>query len=159
MASATDGQFDEAILSYIDAARPVQVSLQQVLTQVAGYSLMLMINDKPASRPEGAILIAQAAAKDASEQLQLLAIPASAAHHHHHLLQASEATRWAFVAAQQCAAPEASEGERETLVRALQTASEHLRTTARLLPGFETVDFGQACCAIHAQAAANPQAT
>lgn len=158
MATMVDDRIDEATLSYIETARPVQVLLQQVLTQVAGYSLMLMTNSKAASRPEGAILTARAVANDAYEQLQALRIPARAAHHHHHLLQASEATRWAFAAAEKCAAPEATEGERKTLVRALNAASEHMRTTARLLPGFETVDFSQACCAIHAQAAANPLA-
>jgi hypothetical protein len=38
----------------------------------------------------------------------------------------------------------------DTLTRALRATSDHLRATSRLLPGFELIDFGQACCAIHA---------
>jgi len=65
MSVTINERIDVAVVSYIEAAQPVQVLLQQVLTQIAGYSLMLMIGGKPTSRPEGAILIARAAANDA----------------------------------------------------------------------------------------------
>lgn len=158
MNAVQDNQAGQAMLSYIEAARPVQVLLQQTLTQVSGYSLMLMTNGKPASRPEGALLAARATAERAHEQLRALRVPAGAEHHHHHLLKASDATRMAFTAAETCAAAGATEGERETLVRTLYAANEHLRATSRLLPGFETIDFGQACCAWHAGSTAKPRA-
>jgi hypothetical protein len=140
------------ILAYIEASRDVQRLLQQVLTQVAGYSLMLMTSSRRAPQLEGAILMARAAADRASDQARALRAPASAAHHRHHLLKASEATCWAFVAAETCAAPGAGDSDRDGLSRALGQATRHLRATSRLLPGFEMVDFGQACCAMYATA-------
>ena len=158
MESAVGNGIDQAVLNYTAAARRVQDLLQQVLTQVAGYSLMLMTCDRPAARPEGSILLACQAAERAHDALRALHVPSKAAHHHHHLCKAAEATRWAFAAAETCAAADASEGDRDTLTRALWAATEHLRATARLLPGFEMVDFGQACCAVHAQAAITARA-
>jgi hypothetical protein len=57
----------------------------------------------------------------------------------------------ACVAATACrGAQDRSDKRFDTLTRALRATSDHLRATARLLPGFELVDFGQACCAVHA---------
>ncbi|MEJ8572970.1 hypothetical protein [Microbaculum marinum] len=153
MESSAERRIDPSVLSYIEAAQPVQELLQQVLTQVAGYSLMLMTGGKPAARPDGSLLLARQAAGRAHDDLLALPVPALAAHHHHHLSRAAESTQWAFAAADACAAADASDGERDTLSRALWSATGHLRATARLLPGFEMVDFGQACCAAHAHAA------
>lgn len=138
-----------ALLAYIEAARPVQETLRQVLTQVAGCSLMIMTRSKPAMRPDAAMELARSAAAHAHEAVRALSVPAAAAHHFHHLRQASEALGWAFRAAGVCMAPGAGESDREDLIRALKAATEHLRATAGLLPGFEIVDFGQACCALH----------
>ena len=152
-------QLDRALLSYIDAARPAQVRLQQVLTQIAGYSLSLMTSKKRSMHPEGALVSARAALKEVREQLAALKPPSAAAHHYHHLKSARDATRIAFGQAMICTRADATEGERQTLVQALHAANEHVRMTARLLPGFETIDFSQACCAFHAQAADNAIST
>lgn len=153
LGSAEGNGIDQAVLNYVEAARPVQELLQQVLTQVAGYSLMLMTCDKPRTRPEGSIAVARKAANRAHDELRALRVPATAAHHHYHLCKACESTRWAFAAAGACSAPDATDSDYETLTRALWAATENLRATARLLPGFEMIDFGQACCAAHVQAA------
>jgi hypothetical protein len=152
LASEEDDVIDEATLDYVAAARPVQDLLRQLLTQVAGYSLVLMTREKPASRPEGSILMVRSSAEQACDQVRALRVPSAAAHHHYHLNHAGEAIRRAVAAAERCASGSAGDGEREALTRALKAASEHLRATARRLPGFDLVDFGQACCAAHGMA-------
>ena len=68
MNSAEEERTGKAMLGYIEASRDVQDLLQRVLTQVAGYSLMLMTSSRPAPQLEGAILMARAAADQASDQ-------------------------------------------------------------------------------------------
>ena len=153
MASVDNDAVDRATLDYVSSARVAQDLLRQVLTQVAGYALMLMLGNKPAAQPDAAVRMARNAADRADEDVRALRVPETAAHHHHHLSQAVEATRHAFAAAEACASPDATDGERDALSHALRSASEHLRATSKLLPGFEMVDFGQACCAAHARAA------
>jgi hypothetical protein len=150
---ATSGKdiLNEAILEYVAAARPAQELLRQLLTQIAGYALVLMTREKPASRAEASILMARTSADRACDQLRALKVPAAAAHHYHHLSNAGEAIRWAMIAAEKCASGAAADSERNALTHALKTASEHLRATARWLPGFDLVDFSQACCAAHGQ--------
>jgi hypothetical protein len=150
--SVEEERIGKAMLGYIEASREVHGLLQQVLTQVAGYSLMLMTSSRSAPQLEGAISMARAAADRAYDQARALRAPAGAVHHQHHLLKASEATCSAFAAAETCAAPGAGDGDRDALSRALRQATRHLQATTRLLPGFEMVDFGQACCAMYSTA-------
>lgn len=153
MANATVLGEDRAMLEYVSAAQAVQSVLKQILTQVGGYALLLMTGEKSHLQPAEAIISAQKAAERAMDDVCALRVPADAAHHYHHLKKAAQATCWTFAAADACRTADADEVEREALARALRTATGHLRTTAGLLPGFELVDFGQACCAMHAQTA------
>lgn len=153
MTSAVDDRGDRALLSYMESARPVQEMLRQVLTQVAGCSLMLMTRARPSMPPEGAMPLARVAAERAHEQLRAIRVPEAAAHHFHHLEKVAEAIRRAFAGVDACMAPGAGDADRDRLSGALNAATKHLRASARLLPGFEIVDFGQACCAMHATAA------
>ena len=147
-----------ALYFYLETARPVQEGFKQVLTQLAGCSLLVMTRSGPATRPDAAMRLARAAADNAHEQLRALRVPAEAAHHFHHLRQLSEAIGWAFRALGSCTEPQASDADRDELTLALKTATRHLRATAAILPGFETVDFGQACCAVHHAAGLTVQA-
>ncbi len=70
--SAQDARIGQAMLRYIEASRDVQTLLQQTLTQVAGYSLMLMTSPRPASQAADAISIARAAAARAWDQARAL---------------------------------------------------------------------------------------
>lgn len=140
---------DQAVLRYVSAARPVQQLISETLTQVGGYALLLMTSRSRASLAEGALASAREAALRASEKVCALAVPDLATHHHHHLRSAAEMLLQACAAALAYSRIDASE-QSDALVRMLRASSDHLRTTARLLPGFELVDFGQACCATHA---------
>lgn len=138
------------LVAYIEATRPLQQAVSQVLTQVAGCSLIIMTRPLGAARPAASMESAQLVARRAAEDLRAVRVPTRAAHHFHHLEAASETLGAVFVSLELCARPNACEADRETLSRALKTVSDHLRATARLLPGFETIDFSQACCAVHA---------
>lgn len=140
---------EQAILRYVATARPVQQLISETLTQVAGFALLLMTSPRRAVFAEGALAGAREAATRAAEEVRALAVPEIATHHHHHLRAAAEALLEACIAGLDSRRIDASE-QSDALVRLLRASSDHLRATARLLPGFELVDFGQACCAAHA---------
>jgi len=141
---------EQATLRYLSEARNAHDDLRAALTQTAGYALLLMTSTGRPTLAEAAIRGAETAAARCQEQIRALHVPQRAAHHHHHLYGASEMLRQACAAALCSGRPGATDGERDALIAALQGAVEHLRAVARLVPGFETVNFGQACCALHA---------
>lgn len=149
MDKTANSQADEVVLRYVAAARPVQQLISDTLTQVAGFALLVMTSRNRAPLAEGALAGARQAAMQASEAVRALAVPEIAEHHHHHLRAAAAALLQACVATLDCLRVDAC-GQSDALVRTLRSSSDHLRTTTRLLPGFELVDFGQACCAAHA---------
>jgi len=150
MSEATEGSTQPATWRYVNAAQPAQQLISRTLTQIAGFALLAMTSKRPLALAEGALLGAQQASLQAIEAVRALEAHGGASHHLHHLRQAAAMLRQACASALRCLGPEASEGEREALVRALRAASHHLRATARLLPGFELVDLHRACCAAHA---------
>lgn len=141
---------EQAALRYLEAARRIHDDLRHILTQVSGFALLLMTSDRRRVLPEAPIRGAAAASAEAAEAVRALAVPPLAAHHYHHLHGASAALSQSCAAALASAAPGASERDRDALVDALKSTVGHLRATSRLLPGFEPVNFGQACCAVHA---------
>jgi hypothetical protein len=62
---------------------------------------------------------------------------------------AQRALEWA-----EAAALRRADFDREALFRRLEETEAHLRAASRNLPGFALVDLSQACCAQHAQPAA-----
>lgn len=141
---------EQAALRYLDEARRVHDELRAILTQVSGFALMLMTSDGRRVLPEASIRGAASAAAEAAEAVRALAVPAVAAHHHHHLHGACAALAQSCAAALACAAAGAGDRDRDSLVDALNATVGQLRAVSRLLPGFEPVNFGQACCAAHA---------
>jgi len=150
--TATGLGSEQATLRYLSAARPVHDELRRALTQVAGCALLLMTSAGRPTHAEAVIIGAAAAAADVADGVRQLQVPSIAAHHHHHLRRASEALTHACMAARACAGPGVAERDRDDLVRALQGTVANLRAVSHLIPGFETVNFGQACCAMHALA-------
>ncbi|MBZ9674283.1 hypothetical protein [Mesorhizobium sp. ES1-1] len=149
MDGTANSRAEQAVLHYVAAARPVQRLISATLTQVAGFALLLLTSRSRVSLAEGALAGAQEAAMRAAEEVRALAVPDIAAHHHHHLRGAAETLLQACAAASdQVRARSSDQGD--ALSSRLRASSDHLRTTASLLPGFELVDFGQACCAMHA---------
>lgn len=141
---------EQATLRYLAAARQVHDELRQTLTQVAGYALLLMTSSRSPALAEAALHSAEAAAESAADNIRALQVPHGAEHHHHHLHGASLALGNACKAARVCASPGAVDRERDVLIDMLRGAVEDLRAVSRSIPGFEAVNFGQACCALHA---------
>lgn len=141
---------EQAALRYVAAARVEQQLISETLTQVAGFALLLMTSRRRAALAEGALAGARDASARAVEAVRALTVPGAAAHHHHHLCGAADMLAQACAAASGGSRIDAAGDSHDTLVRALRASSDHLRATSRLLPGFELVDFGQACCAAHA---------
>jgi hypothetical protein len=79
------------------------------------------------------------------EALVALPVRSADAHHYHHLCAAGAALDHAIGAALS-----AVPAKKDDLFRALEEAERHFKALARMLPGFEPVDFAQACCAAHA---------
>jgi hypothetical protein len=142
-------QDEEPLLRYVLDARPVQEQLQQALMLLSGFTLLRVtsqpnsrIDDEPV-RTTCKFLIA------VHEHMGALRIPQAAVHHHHHLRGAESALRLAV------AATSLTMDSGDQVYRALVAAVKHLRSSNRLLPGFEMVDLAQSCCAEHGRLAAS----
>lgn len=144
---------EQEIVGYLDAAGPVHDDLRRILTQVSGFSMMLFTSDKRRLLPADLIHDAARDQAQTAERIRALRVPERAGHHHHHLTLAADAIAQSCAAAIACGKSGATDGERDVLVAALKSAVGQLRILATLLPGFEPVAFGQACCALHARAA------
>lgn len=150
-----DRPFADAVITYLNAAQPVHQQLQQVLTQAAGYALLVMTRGHRVALLDAPVAGAERALAQVRVGLGGIRVPARARHHHHHMFSAVEAVGRSLQALLGCLRPGADDRLRAELTRALRAATDHLRAASRLLPGFEMVDLSQACCAVHA----GPQAT
>lgn len=131
---------------YLTRVRPAFDAAQESAARLAG----LLITAELAasrhvldmdSRTVGVGRLAEARATIAEA-----APPARAAHFHHHLGSAVEALEAAW---------RASDAKRAGLLSAgdplppLQAAWREITFASRAMPGFETVDFRNSCCAVH----------
>ncbi len=146
--------FSDPVVQYIADCGEVQERFRQVLTQLAGFALLLATRRVERSVWSGPLDIAEDRVTEAGQMLRALRPPGEARHHFRHLAAAGAAIERSLAVAYACLTARASETDRDDLMRALRSATRHLRATARLLPGFEIVDLSQACCAAHADAPA-----
>lgn len=151
-ASRTDwSDAAQPIVRYLSEAQPLHARLQQVLTQLAGYSLLVMTRGRRLSLLDAPVAPARDALGASRAQLAALCANGSCRHHHHHLTGAADALAQAIEALTACLRRHPDDHQpRAELSRALQAATGHLRAAARLLPGCAMVDVSQACCATHA---------
>jgi hypothetical protein len=150
MNEPADENAERTALRYSEAARAAQDLINRTLTQVSGFTLLLLTSDRSPAMADGALASAAEAAAQALAMARTISVPGTAAHHHHHLVEAATALSEACRLGRQCLRAGDREVERDALTKMIRTASDHLRLTARLLPGFELIDLGQACCAAHA---------
>lgn len=136
---------DDSLVAYLLAARPVQEQLQEILLQLAAYSLLQTVAPGRAQLDIGPIDRAREAFAEPVDAAGSLRVPPQAAHHHHHLCATLDALGRALAAGYS-----SSVGHRTTFFAAIEEAERHLRATSRALPGFEMVDLTNACCAAHA---------
>jgi hypothetical protein len=143
------GGVDDPTLRYIVSAKPLLTRLQQILTQTAGFALLVM--NKGGRVPMLDVPLALAAEQLAlgSEELDALPVPEPARHQYHHAIQAVAVMRQAIDLVAICMRCGRDDPARAALTHRLRVATDHLRAASQL-PGFGMVDLKQACCACHA---------
>jgi hypothetical protein len=142
-------QDEEPLLRYVLDARPVHEQLQRALMLLSGFALMRLTSQPRSTIDDGPVQTARELLTGVHDRLSSLRVPEAAAHHHHHLRGAGSALRLAL------AITSSAIDSGDQLYRALAQTVMHLRATNRILPGFETVDLAQSCCAAHGQLAAS----
>jgi hypothetical protein len=129
-------------------AAPLHDLLRRGLIQLSGFLLQRTVSKRRAIVDYGAIEAARARISEAAEGLRSLRAPEMAAHHRHHLVGALAALESAVAAALSATDPNG-----DALFHFVEGGERHLRAAGRATPGFEAVDFRQACCAMHGRVA------
>ncbi len=138
----------DPLLRYVLEAKPVHEALRRALIQLSGFLLKRLTAAQTRVVDFEPLESAREGLGEASEQLRSLRAPAAAAHHRFHLDGAATALERGLAAALSSNDPDG-----DGFLHLLEEAERHLRAAGRALPGFEAVDFTQACCAAHSQAA------
>ncbi len=146
------GPVDESTLRYIASGEPLVTRLQQILTQTAGFALLVMTRGGRVPMLDVPLALAGRELAATSEELHALPVPAPAQHQFYHAIEAVASIRQALDLLAVCMQCARDDPARAALTRRLRVATEHLRTASRL-PGFAMVDLQQACCAGHAKIA------
>jgi uncharacterized protein (DUF3084 family) len=141
------GGLDDATLAYIEAAEGCFEDLRQVAAQLAGL-LLLSASGARSAGPHHPMQAVAADLFDAARDATLRLNPRSplAKHHHLHLRAATE--NLAETLALLRSGPSGREGVTAPTQK-LTSAWQELSHASRALPGFDLVDFSQACCAEH----------
>jgi hypothetical protein len=138
----------DPLLRYVLEAKPVHNALRRALIQLSGFFLKRLTAGQSRVVDFEPLESAREGLGEACEGLHSLRTPAAAAHHRLHLDGAAAALERGLAAALSSNDPDGDE-----FLRSLEEAERHLRVVGRALPGFEAVDFTQACCAAHIHAA------
>jgi hypothetical protein len=134
----------DPLARYVSEAQPLHDLLRRGLLQLSGFLLKRTIAGSRAIVDYEPIEGAREQIREAAEGLRSLRAPTGADHHRGHLLAALVALESALAAALS-----KTDEDGDALFHFVQEAERHLRTVGHATPGFETVDFKQACCAMH----------
>ena len=134
----------DPLARYMCEAEPLHDLLRRGLIQLSGFLLKRTIAGSRAIVDYEPVESARERIREAAEGLSSLRAPMVAAHHRGHLMAALAALESALAAALST-----TDQDGDALFRFVQEAERHLRAVGRTTPGFETVDFRQACCAMH----------
>ena len=148
--------FSPPLARYVADAKAPHRELQRALTQLSAFLLKRLTGRTGGTIDYGPVEAARTALSECGRMLQHIGAPAGAAHHRRHLDIAHAAL---------CRAVSIVLGRRgfdeDAFFGALERAERDLKALWRIVPGFEPVDFSQACCAQHGllvrpEAAASP---
>jgi hypothetical protein len=134
----------DPLARYISEAQPLHDLLRRGLIQLSGFLLKRTIAGSRAVVHYEPVETARERIREAAEGLRDLRAPTSAVHHRNHLKAALVALESALAAALSTTDPDG-----DALFNFVQESERHLRAVGRATPGFEAVDFRQACCAMH----------
>jgi hypothetical protein len=148
---AEGGALDDATVAYVLAAQAHFAGLKQAEGQLGGLLLLAAAGSKSITQEHAMLESARMAHAEAADGIAGLSVPARARHHHHHLSEAAAAIGSALDQTRRSLHGFAA-GRRDVdeALRPLKLGHRHLDWASRSLPGFEMVNFQQACCAGHA---------
>jgi hypothetical protein len=138
----------DPLARYMCEAEPLHGLLRRGLIQLSGFLLKRTIGGPRAIVDYEHVDVARERIREAAEGLRRLRAPMRAAHHQRHLTAALVALESALAAALST-----TDRDGDALFHFIEEAERHLRVVGRTTPGFEAVDFRQACCAMHGAAA------
>ena len=133
----------DPLARYISEAELPHDLLRRGLIQLSGFLLKRTIAGPRAIVDYAPVEAARERIREAAEGVRNLRAPTNAAHHRGHLAGALAALESALAAALSTTDPDG-----DALFHFVQVSERHLRAAGRARPGFETVDFKQACCAM-----------
>jgi hypothetical protein len=134
----------DPLARYISEAQPLHDRLRLGVIQLSGFLLKRTIAGSRGIVDYEPMEGAREQIREAADGLRSLRAPSRAVHHRDHLVAALVALERALAAALSMA-----DEDGDALFHFIQEAERHLRAVGRATPGFEAVDFNQACCAIH----------
>jgi hypothetical protein len=137
----------DPLARYSCEAQPLHDLLRRGLIQLSGFLLKRTIAGRRAIVDYEPVEAARERVREAAEGVNSLRAPNEAAHHRSHLEGALAALEGALAAALSTTDPDG-----DALFHFVEEAERHLRAAGRTTPGFEAVDFRQACCAMHGAA-------
>lgn len=144
--------FDQATVRYVLATRPHFEGLRQAASQLAGLMVLAAAGAKSVTQEHAMLRAARCAHAEAVEGLAAARVPPRASHHHRHLTEASSAIGLALArASESMHRYAAGSREIEPALAPLRRGYRHLQWASAALPGFELIDFQQACCAAFRQ--------
>jgi hypothetical protein len=134
----------DPVARYICEAAPLHDLLRRGLIQLSGYLLKRTIAGQSGFVDCEPVEAARERICEAADGLKSVRAPTGAIHHRGHLVAALAALESALATALS-----KTDKEGDALFHFVQEAERHLRAVGRATPGFESVDFKQACCAMH----------
>lgn len=138
---------DDACQRYVVQAKPVYSAYTDCARQLAALLILQASSVRP-QLPEHPMLQAlQDEVQALREALSALQPSPRAVHFHRHLLAAERALQHCHDALLVLRRPHQREQALDQALLHVKTAWQHLSWAARALPGFESIDLNQACCA------------
>ena len=134
----------DPLARYVSEAAPLHDLLRRGLIQLSGFLLKRTIAGQGGFVNYEPVEAAGQHICEAADSLRSVRAPAGAIHHWGHLVAALGALENALTAALS-----KTDKRGDAMFHFVEEAERHLRAVGQSTPGFETVDFKQACCAMH----------
>jgi hypothetical protein len=147
-AAINKGVLADATIDYIIKAQVHFDDLKQVASSMAGMLVLAETGIAEAATEQPMIAIAYETWKRAADGVGTLKVPVLAEHFHVHLQKGSTLIGDLFASLYRRVPTSRSNDD---AIRTLKLAWEQISFAAKALPGFETVDLEQSCCAMHAK--------
>jgi hypothetical protein len=142
-------QQNGTLASYTLESQRVFEDFRQVLAQIAGLLVLAATGGKTATPHHPMLEISSELYRETADRLKMIAAPPEAGHHFSHLQSAARALEETLRDARAHLNHRIGKAGIDKVLLPLRVAQVEMNRVSRLLPGFEMVDFGQACCAEH----------